>query len=129
VRRLLNETRLLTLTGSGGIGKTRLALKVAEEEDETYPDGVWLVELAALAEPELVVQAVASTAGVSEQRTEPLLQSLKNALRTKRVLLVFDNCEHLAVACARLIEALLRACSGLRILATSREPLRRRPAA
>ncbi len=124
VRRLLGATRLLTLTGSGGIGKTRLALRVAEEERATYPDGVWLVELASLAEPSLVVQAVASTLGVSEKRTEPLLQTLKNTLQAKRLLLVLDNCEHLVVACVQLIEALLRACSGLQVLATSREPLR-----
>ena len=124
VRRLLRATRLLTLTGAGGIGKTRLALKVAEEELGTYADGVWLVELASLAESSLVVQAVASTLGVSEKRTEPLLLTLKNTLQAKRLLLVLDNCEHLVVACLELIEPLLRACSGLQVLATSREPLR-----
>ena len=123
VRRLMGQTRLLTLTGPGGIGKTRLALKVAEEENGAYPDGVPLVELASLAEPALVVQAVASAVGVSEKQTQPLLQTLRDTLRARRLLLVLDNCEHLVGACVQLIEPLLRTCSGLRILATSREPL------
>ena len=123
-RRLLAGTRLLTLTGTGGAGKTRLALQVAAEVIEDYPDGVWLIDLAPLADPLLLPQAVASVLGVGEQGGERgLTATLTDALRPKSVLLVWDNCEHLILACARLAETLLRACPGLRLLATSREAL------
>ena len=104
------RTRLLTLTGPGGTGKTRLALQAAADALEAYPDGVWLVELAALADPALVPQAVAAAVGVREEPGRPLLATLTDALRPKRLLLVLDNCEHLLDACARLADALLRAC-------------------
>jgi non-specific serine/threonine protein kinase len=123
VKRLLGETRLLTLTGSGGCGKTRLALAVASELVEGFEDGVWMVELAPLAEPSLVAQAVASTLGVREQPGRSLTETLLDYLASKRVLLVLDNCEHLIEACAELAELLLRSCSELRVLATSREAL------
>jgi predicted ATPase/DNA-binding SARP family transcriptional activator/DNA-binding CsgD family transcriptional regulator/Flp pilus assembly protein TadD len=123
VRRLLAMTRLMTLTGVGGSGKTRLALKVASDLAGAYPDGAWQVELAPLSETELVPQAVASALGVPEQPGRPLLQTLGDALRPRKMLLVVDNCEHLVDACARLVNALLDACPKLRILATSREPL------
>jgi predicted ATPase/class 3 adenylate cyclase len=123
VRRLLGATRLLTLTGPGGTGKTRLALQAAADVLEQYPDGVWLTELGALADPELVPQAAGAAAGVREEPGRPLLATLTDALRPKRLLLVLDNCEHLLDACARLADALLRACPQVRILATSREPL------
>jgi predicted ATPase/DNA-binding SARP family transcriptional activator/DNA-binding CsgD family transcriptional regulator len=123
VRRLLAMTRLMTLTGVGGSGKTRLALKVASDLAGAYLDGAWLVELAPLSETELVPQAVASALGVPEQPGRPLLQTLGDALRPRKMLLVVDNCEHLVDACARLVNALLDACPKLRILATSREPL------
>jgi len=123
-RRLLTETRLLTLTGTGGAGKTRLALQVAAEAVEDYPGGVWLIELAALRDPALLTQAVAAVLGIGEEGGDrPLAQTLADALRPRSVLLVWDNCEHLVDACARLAETLLRACPGLRLLATSREAL------
>jgi predicted ATPase/class 3 adenylate cyclase len=123
VRRLLSTSRCLALTGSGGAGKTRLALQVAAEALEAFPDGVWLVELAALSSPNLVPKAVASALGVSEQPGRALTEALRDALRGKSVLVVLDNCEHLVAACAYLADALLRACPNLRILTTSREAL------
>jgi len=113
----------LTLAGTGGSGKTRLALEVARDLVGAYPDGVWLVELAGLSEPELVAQEVADALGVREQPDRPLLSTLEEALRAKKLLLVLDNCEHLVDACAHLVEALLLSCPGLRVLATSREAL------
>jgi non-specific serine/threonine protein kinase len=123
VRALLAGHRLVTLTGEGGSGKTRLALAVADELLEEYPDGVWLVELAALSDPTLVVQAVAQALGVREEPGRPLLATLSDYLREKALLLLLDNCEHLVAACAELASGLLRACSKLSILATSREGL------
>src|SRR5215203_2646762 len=123
VKRLLAMTRLLTLTGAGGCGKTRLALKVASDLVEAYPDGAWLVDLAPLAEAELVPQAVAQALGVREQPGQPLLETLEDSLRSSKLLLVMDNCEHLVEAVASLVDALLDSCSGLRVLATSRETL------
>jgi predicted ATPase/class 3 adenylate cyclase len=123
VKRLLATTALLTLTGAGGCGKTRLSLQVAADLLEEYADGVWLVELAALTDPALVLQTVASTLGVREERARPLAQTLVDHLRSKSLLLVLDNCEHLLAACAELVEALLRSCSSLCILASSRESL------
>ncbi len=123
-RRMLAETRLLTLTGTGGAGKTRLALQVAAEVIEDFPDGVWLVDLAPLTDPGLLPQAVAAVLGLGEKGGErPLRETLADALRLKSLLLVWDNCEHLIDACAHLAERLLRACPGLRLLATSREAL------
>lgn len=123
VRRLLSFTRLLTLAGSGGAGKTRLALHVAEEVLKEFPDGVWLAELASISDPALVPQMVASAVGVREQLNWPLLATLMDSLRQRHLLLVLDNCEHLVAACASLAESLLRTCPHLRILTTSREPL------
>ena len=123
LKRALAMTRLLTLTGAGGCGKTRLALEAAGELVGAYPDGVWLVELAEFSDPALVVQRVAETLGVREQPGRPLAATLADALRTKDLLLVLDNCEHLIEASAHLADALLGGCTGLRILATSREAL------
>src|SRR5581483_203316 len=123
VRRLLSTTRLLTLTGAGGSGKTRLALQVAADVLDEYPDGVWLVELASLADPALVPQAVAAVFGIGEESGRPLLQTLTDYLRPKALLLALDNCEHLLPACAHLAEGLLRGCPYLRLLASSREGL------
>jgi len=116
-------TRLLTLTGVGGCGKTRLALEMARELVGAYPDGVWLVELAALLEGALVAQALASVLGMQEQPDRSLTDALVDFLRTKRALLVLDNCEHLVDAVARLADVLLDSCHHLRVLATSRESL------
>ncbi|HVA89671.1 MAG TPA: tetratricopeptide repeat protein [Chloroflexota bacterium] len=123
VRLLLRTARLVTLTGTGGAGKTRLALRIAEELLGEYPDGVWLVELAPLTEAALAPQAVAQVLGVREERGRPLAAALVDHLRDARALLVLDNCEHLIAACADLVAALLRGCPSLRLLATSREPL------
>ena len=123
VKRLLAMTRLLTLTGAGGCGKTRLALKVARDLVGAYPDGAWLVDLAPLSEAELVPQAVAQALGVYEQPGRALVETLGDALRSRNSLLVVDNCEHLVEAVVDLVDALLDSCPGLRILATSREPL------
>ena len=123
VQRWLAASRLVTLIGAGGVGKTRLALRVAEEALEDYPDGVWLAQLAPLADPMLVPSVVAAALGVREQAGVPIVQSLKQALRPRRMLLLLDTCEHLAQACAELAEDLLGACPDVQILATSREPL------
>jgi predicted ATPase/DNA-binding CsgD family transcriptional regulator len=121
--RLLGTDRLLTLAGPGGSGKTRLALAVASEVVGRFGDGVWLVELAPLSDPDLVPQAFASVLGVRETPGTTLLDALVGNLEPKNVLLVLDNCEHLIEECASLAEALLRRCPDLRILATSREAL------
>ena len=123
VQRLLSESRLATLTGPGGCGKTKLALEVAANLVDAYADGVWWIELAPLADSTLLPQVMAAVLGVREQPEEPILHSLVHTLRPKNMLLVLDNCEHLIEACARLAEALLGACANLRILATSREAL------
>jgi class 3 adenylate cyclase len=102
VKRLLTSTHLLTLTGAGGCGKTRLALQVAADLVEEYAEGVWLVELAPLSDPALVPQTVAATLGVREEPGRPLSATLTDYLRAKQVLLVLDNCEHLLAASAQL---------------------------
>jgi non-specific serine/threonine protein kinase len=129
VRRLLGESRLLTLTGAGGCGKTRLALEVARAlirdapQGATYADGIWLVELAALSDGERVAQAVATVLGVREQAGHAPLDRLTAFLCPKQLLLLLDNCEHMLGACAALADALLRRCPRLTVLATSREAL------
>ena len=123
VKRLLDTTRLLTLTGAGGCGKSRLALRVGEEARRAYADGAWLVELAALSDPTLIPQTVVSALGLREAAGRPPLDLLTNYLRGRSLLLILDNCEHLAAACAELAETLLRACPGPTILATSRHVL------
>jgi predicted ATPase/DNA-binding CsgD family transcriptional regulator len=119
----LVENRLVTLTGSGGVGKTRLSLRTAEEVLGDFAGGVWLVELAPLSDPALVAQQVASSLGLRDESRRPTLETLTFFLRDRHLLLVLDNCEHLLEACGRLADTLLRACPGLRILASSREPL------
>jgi predicted ATPase/DNA-binding SARP family transcriptional activator len=125
VTRLLDTVRLLTLSGAGGCGKTRLALAVAARvlAAATYPGGVWLVELAALTEPALVPRVVAAALGVREEPGRSLSATLSVALRATPTLLILDNCEHLGAACAALVGTLLGACPQLRVLATSRERL------
>ena len=119
----LRRVRLLTLTGAGGSGKTRLALQAAADAIDRHPDGVWLVELARLEDHTLLPAAVIGALGLREMPGRTLLDTLLEHLRTRSTLLVVDNCEHLLTACAELADALLRACPSLTILATSREPL------
>lgn len=116
-------TRLLTLTGPSGCGKTRLALQVASNRVKFYSDGIWWVDLAALADPELIPLTVANVLGIREQTGMLWMDALVEYLHNREVLLVLDNCEHLVVACARFVEAMLYACPQLQILATSRESL------
>jgi predicted ATPase/DNA-binding SARP family transcriptional activator len=123
VKRALAMTRLLTLTGAGGSGKSRLALEIAKDLIGTYSGGVWLVELAPLSEGELVPQAVAGALGVLQRPGEPLTETLIDTLQVKNLLLIIDNCEHLIERTAQLVDLLLGACSRLRVLATSREAL------
>ena len=123
VERLLAMTGLLTLTGTGGSGKTRFALALARELAGIYPDGAWLVELAPLSEPDLVERTVAAALRVREQPGRSLTDTLKDSLRGKKLLLVLDNCEHLVEAAALLAETLLDSCPNLKVLATSREAL------
>jgi predicted ATPase len=114
---------LLTLTGPGGIGKTRLALALADSVLPDYADGVWLVELAALQDPSLVPNALAAALGIRELPNEPLMITLRNTLRDRQQLLVVDNCEHILDGCVDLISGLLADCERLRILTTTREML------
>lgn len=123
VERLLAGTRLLTLTGSGGTGKTRLSLQAAAGGLEHFPQGVWLVELASVMDPQIVVQIVANVLAVRETSGRTLQDALVDYLRYKTLLLVLDNCEHLIEACAQLANNLLHACPDLKILASSREAL------
>lgn len=123
VKRLLGAARLLTLTGPGGCGKTRLALRVVADSVDQHPDGVWFVDLAPLADAAFIPSSVAAALDVPEQPTRPLTDTLADYLRTKTLLLVLDNCEHLRTACQVLADRLLRASDTARILATSREVL------
>ncbi|NGN65012.1 AAA family ATPase [Streptomyces sp. A7024] len=119
---LLTGTRLLTLTGAGGSGKTRLALRLAAERAE-FPDGVWCVQLSGLQDPDLLAHAIAERLQLADQTSRPQLDVVTEFLADKRLLLILDTCEHLVDACALLAEVLLRAAPGLRILATSRQRL------
>ena len=123
VKRCLETARLVTLTGSGGAGKTRLALQVAADVMDSYADGTWLVELASVTDGSLVPRAVASVLHVTETRGNSLVTAILTSLSGKRVLLVLDNCEHLIQSCAEIVETLLRASPRLKIMATSRESL------
>jgi predicted ATPase/DNA-binding CsgD family transcriptional regulator len=123
IRQLLLSHRLVTLTGPGGCGKTRLALKVAQELMEEFDQRVWFVELASVADPALVPQTIAATLNVREQSGRTLIDILVDSLSAHPSLLVIDNCEHLIFACAQITETLLKKCPDLKVLATSREVL------
>lgn len=124
VRRLLSAGRLVTLTGMGGVGKTRLALRLANDARRAFPDGIGVVELASLKDPELLPHHVMETLEIREQSARPPVDVLCDHLKAQRLLLVMDNCEHVVAAAADLIDRLLRTAPGLRVLATSTQPLR-----
>src|SRR5215212_652433 len=123
IKTLLRKARLVTLTGAGGTGKTRLGLEVAKQTGEQFPDGIWLIDFVALREPNLILQAIATALGIREEPKRSLIQTLTDYLRSKKLLLLFDNCEHLIAASAQAADALLQTCPRLKILATSREAL------
>ena len=120
-RAALRKARLLTLSGIGGLGKTRLSLQIAADVIGDFPDGVWFVEFAPIADERLVPQAVATVLGVKEETGRPVIEALIKHVRDRRLLLVLDNCEHLVYACAELANQLLQAGAGVKILASSRE--------
>ncbi len=123
VKILIDKHRLVTLTGSGGVGKTRLALQLGEELSASFPNGVWFVDLSPLKDPGLVPQTVLTTLGLIEQPGRSNLLMLQDFLRGQDLLIILDNCEHLIEACATLVKELLSHCLYLKILATSREAL------
>jgi predicted ATPase/class 3 adenylate cyclase len=123
VKRLLSTTHLLTLTGSGGCGKTRLSLQIAADLLDTFPGGVWFVELATLSDPARVPSAIAIATGIREDPSKAILTSIAENLHNRTALLILDNCEHLINACAQVTDALLRGCPNLKIMASSREAL------
>ena len=123
IRRLLSTAHVITVTGPGGIGKSRLALRAAHGLERHFPDGVWLVELAELDSPDLLAYALARVLGLSERPSEEIDDVLAAHLRERRALLVLDNCEHLVDACRPLVTALVSECERVRILCTSRERL------
>jgi len=123
VERLVSTSRLVTLTGAGGCGKTRLAIQVADNIKDRFEDGVWLADFVPLREPGLVPQHVAQTLGLRPSPDHPLNELLLNFVRPKQMFLILDNCEHLIVACSSLAHQLLASANGLNILATSRQPL------
>lgn len=120
---LLTKVRLLTLTGVAGTGKTRLSLQVAAELSDHFSNGVWLVELAPLSDPGLVPQAIGASLGLPEEPNRPLVETIADYLRDKSVLLVIDNCEHVLMSAAQVVERLMQRCPRLHIMATSRERL------
>jgi predicted ATPase len=121
---LLSDRRLVTVTGPGGAGKTRLAAQVARQVTGRFADGAWLAELAPVADPDHLAAVVAAALGVRDQPGLPAVEALARALARQQVLLVLDNCEHVIAAVAALCAGLLAACDDVRVLATSREPLR-----
>ncbi len=123
IKGLLSDSRCVTLTGAGGVGKTRLALKVAASVRRTYHDQTYFIELAQLREATLLASVVADQLGLRNQSSRPALDVIVDHLRDRELLLVLDNCEHLIDECARLVNVLLHACRGLHVIATSRQSL------
>jgi class 3 adenylate cyclase len=123
VQSLVESSRLVTVTGAGGAGKTRLGLQVAAELLDGSGDGVWLVELAALADESAVAPAISRAMGIGEPRGRPVLDGLLDTLAPQDVLIVLDNCEHLIGACAKVADVMVARCPRVHLLATSREPL------
>jgi predicted ATPase/class 3 adenylate cyclase len=123
LKKLLATNRLVTLIGAGGIGKTRLALQGAANLIDRYPDGVWFVQFAAMTDPRFVPEALATVLGVKEEAGSHISEALVKHCKDQRMLLIFDNCEHLVQRCAELAILLLRSAVHITILATSREPL------
>lgn len=121
---LLSKSRLVTLTGSGGVGKTRLAIQVVADTMNHFPDGIWFLDLAPLNDPALVAGTLANMLGLQEAGDISIIDMLINYFRSRDVLIIFDNCEHLIEACAQLIHSLLTSCASLSVIATSREVLR-----
>ncbi len=124
VTSLLGGSRLLTLLGMGGLGKTRLSLQTAAEQIHDFPDGVWFLDLAPISDPTLIVSETAQVLGVREEPDRPMLQTLCSHLKSRRALLILDNCEHLIKASAQMASAILKMAPHVRILASSREALR-----
>ena len=123
LRQLLTNNRLVTLTGSGGCGKSRLSLRVAADSTDQFPEGAWLVELAPLSDPDLVARTISKAIGLKEESGKRAIDTITAHLRDKRALLLLDNCEHLLDSCAQLTDSLVRECRYLVILASSREAL------
>ncbi|MTE13095.1 protein kinase [Nocardia sp. CT2-14] len=123
VKNLLAASRLVTLTGTGGVGKTRLALRAASNARRDFPDGVWLVELADVSDPSLLVEVVAAALGLRDESARPLHEIVLEFLSARKSLVVVDNCEQVVAGVAELVETWLRACPDLRLLVTTREPL------
>lgn len=124
IARILESGRLVTLVGPGGCGKTRLAIEAAHAAQDAYPDGVWFIDLSTLADAALIESVVAAALGLKERPGESVEGNLIDGLSARHLLLLLDNCEHLVDACARLVDHLLDGCPAVRILTTSREPLR-----
>jgi predicted ATPase/class 3 adenylate cyclase/DNA-binding CsgD family transcriptional regulator len=123
VKRLLQNTRILTLIGPGGTGKTRLSIQAAGELLDQYPDGAWFVELAPILDPQLIQRTTAMALGLRDEPQRPVIDMLCDFLREKKMLIILDNCEHLVDACARMVDQILHATADIRILASSREAL------
>jgi predicted ATPase len=121
--KLFTSARLVTVHGPGGVGKTRVSLRAAADAVDSYPDGVWIVELSGLRDPELLPNTVAARLGLPEQDARPQVEAVLDHLRERRMLLIFDTCEHLIDACAHLAEAIMREAPAVTLLATSRQPL------
>ncbi len=121
IRALVEKSPLVTLVGAGGTGKTRLGLRAASTLLDEMPDGIFLIELAPITEPSLIINAIGSALGVAEEPSRPMVDTVLDFLRDRRVMLLLDNCEHVLAATANLLHRLLRSCPGLRVVATSRE--------